>query len=84
MTLINGDDSRPTDLDVDATKLVTGTVVVYFDPSPAGPDSFRHAVATGPEIIDPRTGDWWAPVTLPDGRLDLLPSSLVVGIETRG
>ncbi|WP_345034640.1 hypothetical protein [Kutzneria kofuensis] len=76
------EDSGPTDVEspVDSPRLSTGAVVVYFDPEPAGPDSFCRASATGPEIIDPRTHDWWAPVTRPDGTVDLLPSILVVSI----
>ncbi|MFC0438307.1 hypothetical protein [Kutzneria buriramensis] len=62
--------------------MTAGDVLVYFDPSPDGPASFQRGVATGPEIIDPRTGDWWAPVLRPDRTVDLLPGALVVGVGT--
>jgi hypothetical protein len=65
---------------IDTPVLNAGTVVVYFDPEPAGESSFGRATAIGPEVIDPRTHDWWAPVKHADGTLDLLPSMLVVGI----
>jgi hypothetical protein len=77
------EDSGPTEVEspVDTPRLNVGTGVVYFDPEPAGPDCFRHVTATGPEIIDPRTHDWWAPVTLPGGAVDLLPSILIVRVD---
>jgi len=65
---------------IDTPVLRAGTVVVYFDPEPAGDSSFGRAMAVGPEVIDPRTHDWWAPIRRADGTLDLLPSILVVAI----
>jgi len=65
---------------IDTPVLAAGTVVVYFDPEPTGDSSFGRATAVGPEVIDPRTNDWWAPIRRVDGTLDLLPSILVVGI----
>jgi hypothetical protein len=77
------EDSRPTDVKspVDTPRLNAGTGVVYFDPEPSVADFFCRATAIGPEIIDPRTHDWWAPVTLPGGRVDLLPSILIVRVD---
>lgn len=68
--------------DVDGTRLTAGDVLVYFDPSPDGQASFQRAVIIGPEIIDPRTDDWWAPVRRADRSVELLPSALIVGIAT--
>jgi hypothetical protein len=67
---------------LDDTRMTAGDVLVYFDPEPHGPASFQRGVATGPEIIDPRTDDWWAPVQRPDRSLDLMPAALIVGIIT--
>jgi hypothetical protein len=72
--------SERSDPQLDPTRLITGATVTYFVVNPAGTESFAHAVATGPEIVDPRTHDWWAPVRLPDNSLELLPSTLVVGV----
>ena len=65
---------------MDAGRVADGSVVIYFDPEPSGPDSFRRAVATGSEIIDPQTKLWWAPVLMADHRLDLLPCTLIVAV----
>ena len=77
------EDRSPTDVEsaVDTPRLNAGAGVVYFDPEPSVAASFCRATATGPEIIDPRTHDWWAPVTLPDGAVDLLPSGLIVRVD---
>ena len=64
----------------ETTRLISGAVVTYFDPRPSSANSFGRAAATGPEVIDPRTNEWWAPVMLPDQTVDLLPSMLIVGI----
>lgn len=73
---------RPASVDVntavDLPRMADGTVIVYFEPSPSGADSFRRATVIGPEIADPQTNAWWAPVRLPDRTLELLPSTLVV------
>lgn len=69
---------------MEATRVADGAVVVYFDPEPTGPDSFQRAVATGPEIIDPQTKLWWAPVMLSDRVMDLLPSTLIVDVVPGG
>ncbi|HEY0495737.1 MAG TPA: hypothetical protein VGD48_08330 [Kutzneria sp.] len=66
---------------MDTPRLNVGTGVVYFDPEPSVADFFCRATATGPEIIDPRTHDWWAPVRLSDGAVDLLPSILIVRVD---
>jgi hypothetical protein len=65
---------------IDTPVLRAGTVVVYFDPEPTDGNSFGRATATGPEVIDPRTHGWWAPIERADGTLDLVPSILVVRI----
>ncbi|MEV6612016.1 hypothetical protein [Kutzneria sp. NPDC051319] len=65
---------------IDTPVLHAGTVVVYFDPEPTDESSFGRATAMGPEVIDPRTHGWWAPITRQDGTVDLLPSTLIVGI----
>jgi hypothetical protein len=78
MTLKRPWDSRLDE--VDSPRLADGVAVVYFDPEPVGDASFRRAVATGPEIIDPRTHDWWAPVLRPDRSVDLLPAMLIVAV----
>jgi hypothetical protein len=66
---------------VEVPRLCGGAMVTYFVLNPlVGADSFGQAVATGPEIFDPRTKDWWAPVRLPDQTVDLLPATLIVGI----
>ena len=62
----------------DRPHLAIGAVVVYFEPNASGTESFRRAVAIGPEIIDPQTDDWWAPVVRPDSVIDLLPVTLIV------
>jgi hypothetical protein len=82
MTLIRPEDGRPADVDTpwDTPRLAVGAVIVYFDPEPSSEDSFRRVVATGPEIIDPRTNDWWAPVMRRDRTVDLLPSTLIVRV----
>ncbi len=66
--------------ELDSTRLIDGAAVIYFNPEPVGEASFRRVVATGPEIVDPRTNDWWAPVMLPDRSVDLLPSMLIVAV----
>jgi hypothetical protein len=76
------DDGRPTEVEtaLGMPRLTDGAVVVYFDPEPAGDSSFCRAVATGPEIVDPRTHDRWAPVMRPDRTLDLVPFMLIVRV----
>jgi hypothetical protein len=82
MTRMHPEDSWPAEVEplLDRLRLTAGAAVVYFDPEPAGDVSFRRAVATGPEIVDPRTKASWAPVTLTDRTLDLLPSALIVAV----
>ncbi|GAA3438978.1 hypothetical protein [Kutzneria kofuensis] len=61
-------------------RLETGAVVAYFDLSQYPVGTVRRGTASGAEIVDPGTDEWWIPVRRTDGPVDLVPTALIIDV----
>jgi hypothetical protein len=60
-----------------------GSIITYFASESRGPRVFRHAVVTGPPVIDPSTNHLWIPAFRAEGESTLIDVDCIVDSDMR-
>lgn len=58
-----------------------GRIVIFLDRHAVDGAVFRRAIALGPEVEDPLTGDTWIPALRPDGVVTLIDPTMVIDVQ---